>query len=122
MGSNPSCDTCVLERDTLLYFTIASLHPVGINGYLRGQSLIVCMKKPLERYGCPGCILPRELRTTKGMLLAQHIETVVVNRLYLELAIVTITLCLTCNRDKEHARCYISGGVSKEVSNFCLAD
>ena len=38
-------------------------------GYLWGQRLKLCMKKPLEHHGSSGC-LPRELTNIKGMLLA----------------------------------------------------
>ena len=56
VGSYPGCDTCVLEQ--VLYYN-CFLSPRSINGYPRE---ILCMKKPLEHYSCPGCILLRELR------------------------------------------------------------
>ena len=64
VGLNPGHD-----QDAQYYNYCSSLR--GINRYLQGQRLILCLKKPWERHDSAGCKQLGELRNIKEMLLAQ---------------------------------------------------
>ena len=60
----------LMSLSKILYDSCFSSHR-GINGLPVKVEVDIVHEKALERYGCPGCKLPRELRKIKGMFLAQ---------------------------------------------------